>query len=196
MAERQEAELLAAGRRGDKGAISELFEQHYQSSLRVARAILRSEEEAEDAVQSAYLAAFRHLDSFRGDAAFKTWITSIVRNYCLMRLRQADVKIRWVNLDDLMGKGGPSVLVSAAPTPEKYTLRREIAATLAHAAARLPARLCQVFHLYTFSGLSVKEVAVATGLTVPAVKTRLFRAQMRVREHIQPVCRPLPADGF
>jgi RNA polymerase sigma-70 factor, ECF subfamily len=187
MREKRESELIAAGKRGDQAAIAELFERHYASSLCVARGILRSEEEAQDAVQSAYLSAFRHLHSFRGDAAFKTWIGRIVTNHCLMRLRQPWARIHRVDFDSLMANGESSMLASPAPNPENTTFRREIATALTAAAARLPKRLCEVFRLYAVSGLTVREVAAATGLTLPAAKARLFRAHKRMRVHLQPV---------
>jgi RNA polymerase sigma-70 factor (ECF subfamily) len=187
MREKREPELIAAGKRGDQAAISELFERHYSSSLSVARSILRSEEESQDAVQSAYLSAFRHLHTFRGDAAFKTWIGRIVTNHCLMRLRQPWSRIQRIDLDTLAANGGSSKLISSAPSPEKTAFCREIASALADAAARLPKHMFEVFHLYAMSGLTVREVAAATGLTLPAAKSRLFRAQARIREHLEPV---------
>jgi RNA polymerase sigma-70 factor (ECF subfamily) len=187
MPEKSERELIAAGKRGDKAAIAELFERHYASSLRVARGILRSEEESQDAVQSAYLSAFRHLHTFRGDASFKTWIGRIVTNHSLMRLRQPWLRLNRVDLDSLAVNGASSVLTCPAPNPEKATFSREIATALADAAAMLPKHFREVFHLYAVLGLTVREVATATGLTLPAAKSRLFRAQARIREHLQPV---------
>ena len=187
MPEKRESELIAAGKSGDRAAIGELFERHYPSSLSVARRILRSEEESQDAVQSAYLAAFRHLHSFRGDAAFKTWITRIVTNYCLMRLRQPWLRIKWIDLETLAATGQSSRLTSSGPTPEASASCREIASAVADAAARLPKPLCEVFRLHAVSGLTLKQVAAATGLTLPAAKSRLFRAHARMRERLQPV---------
>ena len=97
---RLDSELLADGRNGDAQALSELFERHYTSSMRVARRILRSDEEACDAVQSAYLAAFEHLHGFRGDAQFNTWITRIVKNQCFMYLRRPERRRVCSNLDE------------------------------------------------------------------------------------------------
>ncbi len=187
MPESRELELIAAGKRGDEAAISELFEHHYPAALRVARGILRSEEDSQDAVQSAYLTAFRHLGSFRGDSAFKTWITRIVTNHCLMLLRQPRFRFRWINFDELAGSGGPSQPVSKGLSPENAALSGELALALSEAVARLPERLCEVFKLYAFSGLTIREVAEVTGLTLPAAKTRLFRAQTRMRAHLRPV---------
>jgi RNA polymerase sigma-70 factor, ECF subfamily len=187
MREKPEPDLIAAAKRGDQAAITELFERHYPSSLGVARRILRSDEESQDAVQSAYLSAFRHLHSFREDATFKTWITRIVTNHCLMRLRQPWIRMKRIGLDALAGTRGSLRLASPAPTPEASAFRREVASALADAAAGLPKPLCDVFHLYAVSGLSLKQVAAAMSLTLPAAKSRLFRAKARMRESLQPV---------
>jgi RNA polymerase sigma-70 factor (ECF subfamily) len=187
MRETRESELIAAGKRGDRAAIGELFERHYPSLLSVARRILRSEEESQDAVQSAYLSAFRHLHGFRGDAAFKTWITRIVTNHCLMRLRQPWLRIKWIDLDALAASGRSSRLTSSAPSPEASAFSGEIDSAVADAAGRLPEKLSEVFHLYAFSGMTLKQVAAAMGLTLPAAKSRLFRATARMRERLQPV---------
>jgi len=187
MPERCEPELTAAAKRGDQTAITELFERHYPSSLVVARRILRSEEDSQDAVQSAYLSAFRNLQSFRGDAAFKTWITRIVTNYCLMRLRQPWLRTHWIGLDELPAKGSPARLTSPGLTPEASAFCQEIALAVSEATAALPKGLCDVFQLHAVSGLSLRQVAAATGLTLPAAKSRLFRAKARMRRRLEPV---------
>lgn len=187
MREKCEPELIAAAKGGDRAAIAELFERHYPSSLGVARRILRSEEESQDAVQSAYLSALRNIHSFRGDAAFETWITRIVTNYCLMRFRQPWVRRQSIGLDALAAKGESLRFASPRPTPEASAFCREIASALSEAAAALPKPLCDVFQLHAISGLSIKQVAETMGLTLPAAKSRLFRANARMRKRLQPV---------
>lgn len=171
-------------------AIAELFGQHYPSSLRLARGILRSEEESQDAVQSAYLSAFQHIDSFRGEAAFKTWITRIVLNHCFMQLRRAGRlaarSTSQVALDDRNSKPADNVFVAKAPSPEEAASRSEMAELLDAASSRLPRHLRDVFHLSEHADLSLKEVASALGLTVGGTKTRLFRARARMRTYLQP----------
>jgi hypothetical protein len=88
------------------------------------------------------------------------------------------------------------MLASAAPTPEKSTLRQEIASALSDAADRLPKPLRDVFALCAFSGLSLKEAAAVLGLTVSATKTRLFRAHERMRSHLQPVWSDMRIHGY
>jgi len=187
MQEKPEPELIAACKRGSKAAGTELLGRHYASSLRLARGILRSEEESQDAVQSAYFSALRHIRDFRGDATFKMWITRIVMNECLARLRERRRRRDWVSVDDWGLNAELNMLASAAPTPEKFTLYQEIASALSDAASILPKPLRDVFALCAFSGLSLEEAATALGLTVGATKTRLFRANARMRSHLQHV---------
>lgn len=92
------------------------FAQHYEASLRVARRILRSREDSEDAVQTAYCAAFRNLHTFRGEASFKTWITRIVVNCCLKQVRKRRAR-PWVALDD--AKHALPSIDSQTVTPER-----------------------------------------------------------------------------
>jgi RNA polymerase sigma-70 factor (ECF subfamily) len=195
MQEKREPELIAACKRGDGLAGTELLDRHYASSLRLARGILRSEDESRDAVQSAYFSALRHICKFRGDATFKTWITRIVMNECLVRLRERGRRRDWVSLDDRSRSAELTMLASTAPTPEKLTLCQEIATALSDAAASLPKPLRDVFALCAFSGLSLEEAATALGITVGATKTRLFRAHARMRSHLRPVWSDMKVHG-
>jgi RNA polymerase sigma-70 factor (ECF subfamily) len=187
MSDTPELELIAQCQQGDQAAIDELFGRHYPSSLRLARGILRSEDESQDAVQVAYFAAFRHLDRFRGDACFKTWITRIVVNCCLMQLRQPWRRVTWVGLDNMDGGWTAEALSSAIPTPEKTAWSNEMTEAVSDAVMKLPKHLRDVITLYSLSDLSLKEVASALCLTIPATKTRLFRARARLRMRLQPV---------
>ena len=180
MPQKPEVELIAQSKQGDQTSLSELFGRHYPSSLRLASRILRSREEAQDAVQTAYFSAFRHLHSFRGEASFKTWINRIVVNRCLMQLRESGRQVSWVCLEDLQGE-----LASPAPTPEKAAWFLEIASAFTHAASKLPKHLREVYTLHSVSGLSLREVATALGLTLSAARMRLFRANAGVRLHLQ-----------
>ena len=182
---RLDSELLADGRNGDGQALSELFERHYSSSIRVARAILGSDEEAFDAVQSAYLAAFEHLRSFRGDAQFKTWITRIVKNQCFTYLRRPERRNVRTNPDENEIRAAEVALAHRTPTPEDLAWRRELNSALSDAAGELPKRLQDVYTLCYVAGFHVREAAAILGLTMPATKTRLFRAQLRMRSALR-----------
>jgi RNA polymerase sigma-70 factor, ECF subfamily len=180
MHDKAESELVTHSRNGDTGAMNELFRRHYFSSIGVARGILASQEEFLDAVQSAYLAAFRNFDSFQGEASFKTWITRIVINQCLMRLREPARHRPSLSLDQPGPSGTLPVVVDRAPTPEDHAQRAETRKALLDAAARLPANLRDVTRC-SLSGLSLRETAQALGLTEQATKMRMFRARSRMR---------------
>jgi RNA polymerase sigma-70 factor, ECF subfamily len=182
-----ELELIAHSRQGDRDAISELFKRHYASCLRLARGILRSEDESQDAVQSAYVSAFQHFIEFRGESSFRTWISRIVINRCMVQRRTPWQRAAWIYLDEQTTGGGRDSLACRAPTPEKSAYSREIHSALAQAVSQLPGTLRDAFTLYCVSGLSVKEVAAALGLSESAAKTRVFRAREKVRVQLQPV---------
>jgi len=187
MSEKPEIELIADSRNGNRDALSELFRRHYTSSVRVARNILPYQDEFLDAVQAAYLSAFRHFDSFRAEASFKTWITRIVMNQCLMRLRDRTRHIRPVSLDD-PGPGGSSMpVVDRTPTPEDVVRTEELGEALTEMAARLPKSLRDAFTLCIVSGLSLQDTAEALGLSLAATKTRLFRARLLLRSQLKEV---------
>jgi RNA polymerase sigma-70 factor (ECF subfamily) len=183
--EEAEPELVAEAQNGDQGAMAELFRRHYRHSISVARRLLPAQEEFLDAVQSAYLSAFRNFRSFRAEASFRTWITRIVLNQCLMHLREPGRHTRVLSLDEADNDGTRPTVASDSPTPEDLALRAELERAVAHAAAKLPKRLNDVFSRYSFSGLSIEATAEALGLTVPATKSRLFRARSLVRQKVQ-----------
>ena len=135
----------------------------------VARRILPAQEEFLDAVQSAYLSAFRKFQSFRGDASFKTWITRIVVNQCLMRLREPHRRRTTLSLD--LGRDGapPSIAVDSR-TPENLALRAEIESAVAEVVSKLPKALSDVFTRCSVFGLSTRDTADALGLTVQATE--------------------------
>ena len=160
-------------------AINELFAQHYKASLRTANRILRCREDSEDAVQTAFCAAFRGFHRFRGESSFKTWITRIVVNCCLMQLRERRARPQ-VALDDVQ-----PTLESQAATPEALCYLQELQVAHRRAASRLPPVLKDVYAQSVISGLAFPRVAHHLGLTPPAAKSRLFRARRKVEQSLQ-----------
>ena len=179
--------LIAQSKQGDQQAIAELVGRHYPASLQFARGFLRHSEDAQDAVQMAYFMAFRQLESFRGEASFKTWIRRIVVNCCLLQMRQARRRVTWVSLDNRHGGQGLDVFPSRAPTPEKNTWCGEISSAFSAAVATLPTHLREAYMLFEVSGLSLPEVALTLGLSLSATKSKVFRARARIRRSLQPV---------
>jgi len=145
-------------------AINELFAQHYKAFLRTAHRILRSKEDSEDAVQNAYCAAYRNFHRFRGESSFKTWITHIVVNCCLMQLRERRTR-RQVGLDEVQ-----RAVESQAISPEALCYLRELQAAHTKATSRLPQKLKDVYAPCLIAGIAIPTVAQHLGLTANAAK--------------------------
>ena len=160
--------------------------RHNSRLFRVARAILKDDAEAEDALQDAYLDAYRHIAEFRGEAQLGTWLVRIVANHALMRLRKQKrerVVVPFERRDD--GTAGPPVREIAdrrAESPTDSTLRGEIRRILERRIDELPVAFRTVFVLREVEGLSVEQTAECLGVPAPTVRTRLFRARGLLRE--------------
>jgi RNA polymerase sigma-70 factor (ECF subfamily) len=159
--------------------MNELFARHYKSSFQTALGILRSSEDSQDAVQSAYCSAFRNFHKFRGESSFKTWITRIVVNCCLMQLRERRTRPQRA-LDDLL-----PVLESHAPTPDVLCYQAELRSVHMKAVARLPKTLRDVYTASEICGVAFPEVVEQMGLTTAAAKSRLLRARRSVEHAVQ-----------
>lgn len=184
MQNKHESELILGSRNGDMNAMAELFQRHYSASVGLARRIVPTREDSLDAVQSAYLSAFRNFGRFRGEASFKTWVTRIVVNESLTIVRRRARHRQCVGLDH----GGPDgirmQIVDRGPSPEDLACRDQASRSVLALVEKLPERLRDVFMLCEMSGLSLREAADSLGLTVQATKTRLFRARLRLRSQI------------
>jgi RNA polymerase sigma-70 factor (ECF subfamily) len=186
---RPDEDLVRLAQAGDACAFSELTKRNYPVSLRLAFSILRDREEAEDEVQNAYWKAFRSLGQFHFEAKFSTWITRIVVNQCLMRLRSAR-RASWLYLDDSRGgeDRGSLDLTDPAATPEKLVGTRELSALLQREIRRIPPLLRRVFELREIDELPMPEVAERLGISIAAAKSRLLRARAELRERLTRYC--------
>jgi RNA polymerase sigma-70 factor, ECF subfamily len=181
--ETTDRELVLQSKQGDEEAMALLIRRHYGASLRVARSILRNQSDSEDAVQTAYSRAFQHLHTFREEARFSTWITSIVVNQSRMHLRRQR-RARLLSLEETIPEQTPLYLKSREPTPEESTAQREISTAISRALARLPNGLRTPYTLHAVSGLPVAEVAGKLGLSVSATKSRIFRARCTLESRL------------
>jgi RNA polymerase sigma-70 factor (ECF subfamily) len=173
-------EELVQGVRGGDGAQFEVLMRRYNRRIfRVARAIVRSDDEAEDVAQQAYVNAFVHLDQFEARARFSTWLTRIAIYEALARVRKAK-RMEYVD-DPAADHTGLDGVGSAAPDPEEHAYRGELAAIIEHAVSSLPESFRTVFMLRDVEGLSTQETAECLGLNDDTVKTRLHRARARMR---------------
>jgi RNA polymerase sigma-70 factor (ECF subfamily) len=182
--------LVGLARSGDHDAFAELTRRHYDSSLKLALYLLRNREEAEDEVQNAYTKAFQNIHLFREEAKFSTWITRIVLNCCLMRMRQAK-RVRLRAIEDTMPGEDTLVtlqLVDERPSPEANLGRSEVLSRLQTELRRIPPLLRHVLVLRDINELSMPEVAERLGISVPAAKSRLLRARQELRNRMEKHC--------
>jgi RNA polymerase sigma-70 factor (ECF subfamily) len=168
-----DSELAASIIAGDVAAFASLVQTHKRMLLRTARAILRDDADAEDAVQDALLQAYQALPGFRGEAKLSTWLVRITANAALMRRRRA--------------KGAPGAtqaeeLVSAEPGPERQALRGELRRRFAECLDALPQDYRAVFRLRALEELDVERTAALLRIPQATVRTRYFRARALLRK--------------
>jgi RNA polymerase sigma factor (sigma-70 family) len=170
--------------RRDTGAFEQLMRQHNGRLFRVVRAILKDDAEAEDAVQDAYVDAYRHIGEFKGTAQLGTWLTRIAVNHALMRLRRHRrerqvIPIHHAEPDALAEI--ESVADPAAESPAATTIRGEMRAMLERRIDELPVAFRTVFVMREVEEMTVDETATALSIPAATVRTRLFRARALLR---------------
>jgi RNA polymerase sigma-70 factor, ECF subfamily len=179
-------ELVAVAQEGDNEAFSELVERHTPACKRLAFSILRDTSDTEDEVQNAVWKAYEHLGQFNQDARFSTWLSRIVVNQCLMRLRK-DRRARFVYLDE--GVAGEEIqridLADNTPTPEESLAQLEISEVLKTEISRIPPLLRDVFILRDVEELDMPDVAGRLGISIAAAKSRLLRARLELRSRME-----------
>lgn len=161
-------EVIAQVIAGDRGRFALLVQRHNQPVFRACRAVLRSHEDAEDAVQAAWLSAYRALATFRGDAAFRTWMTRIAVNEASARLRQRR-KLALVTTEEN--------LMSAPDRPDADLYTKELTHLLEREIDALPEALRTVLVLRDVVELDTAETATALAITEENVRVRLHRAR-------------------
>lgn len=178
----QETPLVQAAVQGDVEAFQALAAAHAPGVYGLALQILKNPTEAEEVVQDAMLAAFEKLSSFRGDSRFKTWLYRIATNAALMRLRRH--KRAPEPLPEEWEK--PSDPRPWTDDPEAVLQNAELRALLDQALESLPEIYRTAFWLRDVEGLTNLEVAEILGLTLPAVKSRVLRARLHLRDRLAP----------
>ncbi len=181
-----EAALVAQARNGGVEAFTALVNRYEGNIFRLARHITQNPEDAEDVLQETFLKAFEHLDEFQGNSKFYTWLVRIAVNQSLMKLRKRKSDAS-VSLDDPFDTGEENLTREIAvwdPNPEQTYSREEIREILERAVESLPPAFRAVFALRDIEGLSTEETANMLNLSIPAVKSRLLRARLRLREKL------------
>jgi RNA polymerase sigma-70 factor, ECF subfamily len=181
-----DAELVGRIARHDQAAFEILMRQYNGKLFRVARAILKDDAEAEDALQEAYLDAYRHIGEFRGEARLGTWLTRIVINQALMRLRKHRRDRVVVPFEDgRAAEPDPAeadVADEHTESPPAATLRAEIRRALERRIDELPMAFRTVFVMREVEDMTVEETAECLSIPAATVRTRLFRARALLRE--------------
>src|SRR6201994_2078467 len=181
-----EMALVQAAKKGDLEAFSDLVKRYDRNVFRIAQHITHNEEDAEDVVQDAFLKAYEKLEQFQGNSKFYTWLVRIAVNESLMRLRKRRTG-RMVSIDeDVETEEGsmPRDLAEWRPDPEMMYGQSELAEILRKTIQGLPPGFRVVFVLRDVEGLSTEETAETLGLSGPAVKSRLLRARLQLRERL------------
>jgi RNA polymerase sigma-70 factor, ECF subfamily len=174
---------MIAQPRTDYQAFEAVMRRHNGRLFRVARTILRNDADAEDALQDAYLDAYRHLDDFRAEAELSTWLTRIVVNQSLMRLRRQKRDGSVVPFSQDGGETPPAVEVrdEKGESPSTAVLRTEMRRLLERRIDELPVAYRTVFVMREVEDMSVEETARSLDIPSSTVRTRLFRARALLR---------------
>ncbi|HEX7749958.1 MAG TPA: RNA polymerase sigma factor [Bordetella sp.] len=181
-----DAELARRAAGGDDAAFEAIMRRHNRLLFRTARSLLKSDTDAQDALQEAYLHAWRALGSFRSDARLSTWLVRIVINEALGRMRRKEAQI--IPLDAAMNSFEPevqnSLTADSERQPEGLAMRTELRRIMEARIDMLPEAFRTVFMLRAVEEMSVEEVSQALEIPEATVRTRFFRARSLLRERL------------
>jgi len=193
-----ESSLVAQSREGNTSAFAELVRRYEGKIFRLAQHVTQNREDAEDVLQETFMKAYEHLDQFQGNSKFYTWIVRIAVNQALMKLRRRKTG-KTVSLDESIDTGEDTVVREIAAwdeNPEQRFSREEMGEILESAIQSLEPPYRSVFVLRDIEELSTEETADALGLSIPAVKSRLLRARLQLREKLTRQFKRKGEDAF
>ena len=193
-----EAALVERAKSGETAAFTELVRRYDKKIFRMAKQITQSDEDAEDVLQEALFKAYTHLKDFQGNSKFYTWIVRIAVNEALMKLRKRKSD-RTVSLDEELETGEETVTREIAVwdgDPEQRYSQEELRVILDDAIKSLKPSFRTVFVLRDVEELSTEETADTLGLSIPAVKSRLLRARLELREKLTRMFKKKGEDAF
>jgi len=182
-----DTKLIDAARAGDKQAFGRLVQRYEKTVYSFAFKICRDKGKAEEAMQETFINAYRGLKSFSGKSKFSTWLYRIITNNCLMMHRKKSHE-PVVSLEDtdLFGESGELQVPHWGETPHDAVLNNELKDILDKAIQKLPLEYRIVFVMRDVEGLSTEEVGKSLKLSVPAIKSRLHRARLFLRNELNP----------
>ena len=194
----QETDLIRRAVAGEAGAVRQIIKTHNQRLYRLVRAVVRSNADAEDVLQEAYLRAFAGLAAFQGDSSLSTWLSRIALNAAFMRQR---AQKRLKRTAPPSGAGEAEIIPfphSSATSidPERAMAQRQLLHLVEEATNALPDTFRLVFVARVIEGLSVEETAAVLDLPPATVKTRLHRARKLIRTRLEEQIGPVLVDAF
>jgi len=177
---------LQALQAGDRAEFARMVDAYSGPIYRLALKMLGQDQDAEDVLQNTFLKALQHIDGFEGRSSLSTWLYRIAANEALMLLRKKRPEIEMTDTEpeDDLSEYAPTQFVDWCCLPEDETLSAEAKAQLDQAIQTLPETLRIVFLLRDIEGLSIQETSQALNLSETAVKTRLLRARLKLRERL------------
>ena len=179
-------DLVHASKKGDVAAFEELVKRYDRKLFRIAQSVTHNREDSQDAVQEAFLKAYQHLGDFREDSKFSTWLIRITLNESLMRLRKRNLS-KEVSVDQDFETEEyliPREIAGWHPNPEQLYSGSELRDILARSLEELVPVSRAVFVLRDIEGLTIEQAAIALNLSQSAVKSRLWRARLQLRERL------------
>ena len=193
-----DADLARRAANGDEVAFACIMRRHNRLLFRTARSILKSDVDAEDALQEAYLRAWRALGGFRADARLSTWLVRIVVNESLARLRQRGAQVIALEtaMDPAEPQTPPGLQADPDRQPDRAAMRAQLRRLMEARIDRLPDAFRSVFMLHAVEELSVDEVAAALEIPSATVRTRFFRARGLLRAGLSRDLDLATADAF
>jgi RNA polymerase sigma-70 factor (ECF subfamily) len=177
--------LVESVRMGETGAFARLMERHQRFCLSRAYSILRNRGDAEDEVQTAWVQAWTHLASYQGQGSFFAWLNRIVSNQCLMRLRKARL-MPAMSVDEVFESDGSFRLeiIDQGALPEDLVGDDEVSQVLIKEIRGIPPLLREVLIMRELHQMAIVDIAEHLGITIPAVKSRLMRARLELKERL------------
>jgi RNA polymerase sigma-70 factor, ECF subfamily len=183
---------------GDPGAFRVIMQKNNRRLYRIARTILRNDADAEDAVQDAYVSAFANLANYRGESTLATWLSRIVMNEALGRLRRKRATVDLATLEHRRSEAEiiQFPLSTLNDDPERTMAQRQILQLVEQATDNLPEAFRLVFVTRVIEGMSVEETSELLGIKPETIKTRLHRARQLVRDQLEKEIGPVLMDAF
>lgn len=191
MTDLSDTELISFAKSGNRKAMAAIVSRYENRVYRLAIKMVKNEPDAEDVLQETFITVMRKLDSFKGDSAFGTWLFRVATNQALMLLRKRGrLQERTSEMDAEDSPELPASTLDWSLNPSASLLHRETVDEMDTAIGRLPESLRAVFLLRDVEGLSANETSEILGITIPAIKSRLHRARLQLREDLAGYFRP------